>query len=184
MKTILRAALLSLAFLLSPIAQAQSPLFADIKWGSTVEEVKRQLIGKGFKPTATDKDGDLKFEGKLLGETMAGWAMFSNKKLAKVFIVLATPDRRAIDKYNEVRKVLVEKYGDPSDTFKMFRRPYYEGDGYEEQAIRLGKARYSTFWGNGLYVAITDRLAVTITYESDEWGEEGDRRRAKSASAL
>jgi hypothetical protein len=48
-------------------AFAQGFNFAEIPWGSNVQEVTRLLGAKGFTTTGIDKDGDLPFRGELLG---------------------------------------------------------------------------------------------------------------------
>jgi hypothetical protein len=86
-----------------------------------------------------------------------------------------------------MKAVLVKKYGEPTQDFAFFQRPYFEGDGYEEQAIRLGKGHFSCYWtppkdskvrGDTLALNLTERLTVKITYESSNWGEEAERRNA------
>lgn len=48
--------------------------------------------------------------------------------------------------YNDLKKQYTAKYGNPSDDYAFFSKPYYEGDGYEMQALRNDKCTYVTYW--------------------------------------
>ena len=43
-------------------------------------------------------------------------------------------------------ELFTKKYGEPKDHFEFFSSPYYEGDGYELQALRKEKCNYISFW--------------------------------------
>lgn len=165
-------------------ANAQQAIFADLKWGSTRTEVTKQLPSKGFPSIKTDEDGDLQFEGMLLGQKTIGFAIFTKQGLQKVQLTMLTPDHKVISIYRDLKKTLINKYGTPSNTYEYFKKPYYEGDGYEEQALRLGKARFSAFWNKDMYIEITEKLNIRITYESENWDDESKKRKAQEASVL
>ena len=38
-----------------------------------------------------------------------------------------------------------KKYGEPTEHFEFFSKPYYKGDGYEMQALRLDKCNYASY---------------------------------------
>jgi hypothetical protein len=180
-------ALLGLA-LFSATATAQSYRFADMKWGIPIAEAKQILMSEGFK-VSVDEDGDLKFDGTLLDTKAGGFALFAGGKLSKVIVILVTRDQDARKTYSDMKEVLTKKYGPPTNDYAFFTKPYYEGDGYEEQAIRLGKGKFACYWlnapkgstseGDSLGLKITERLTVEIDYESPWWGSEADRRKAK-----
>lgn len=50
--------------------------------------------------------------------------------------------------YNSFKEQFSKKYGNPFKTFEFFSKPYYEGDGYEMQALRNEKCFYYTYWDN------------------------------------
>ncbi len=175
---------LVLLLCLSPLSRAESPTFADIRWGANADEVRKQLTSKGFIPGATDKDGDFKFEGSLVGYKAQGLAFFAGTKIVKVTVRLITPDNKAISAYQSMKDILSKKYGAPSNDFSIFKRPYYDGDGYEEQAIRLGKATISSYWASALGLEIHESLTVQMNYESDAWEGEYARRKAREASVF
>lgn len=168
---------------------AQGYSFADIPWESSATAVTAMLGAKGFKPGGADKDGDIRFEGELIGYKAMGLAMFVEGRLGKVTLILVTPDNKAREVYRDLRETLVQKYGAPTRTFETFRRPYYLGDGFEETAIKVGKASFATFWApegteGGLSIEITERLNIRVTYEGPLWGPESNRRKSKSRSVF
>ncbi len=176
------------ATLLNAKSYAQSYNFADIPWGARAQEVKSFLSSKSFNPGVVDKDGDIPFSGELAGHRLSGHVMFANDGAQKITFGLATPNNQARSVYRDLRQSLIEKYGKPSRSHEFFQKPYYSGDGYEDQAIRLGKGTFATYWfiegGGALAIQITERLAVRIAYEGPGWGAEVDKRKAASRSAL
>lgn len=169
---------------MSALSHADQPIFADMQWGVNSKEVTNQLTAKGFSVSPQDKDGDISFKGTLVGEPFSGLAIFAGGKFAKVFVRLATPDNKAISKYQEMKDILSNKYGEPDHVFANFTNPYYAGDGYEEQAISLGKAQLASLWKSGLALEISDKLTVDLSYESSAWGIEADKRKIKAASVF
>jgi hypothetical protein len=162
-------------------------VFADIPWRSNVATVTRLLTARGFEPNAPDKDGDIMFRGQLMGHKIIGLALFTSNGLQKITVTLVTPDNRARPVYRDLRKTLIDKYGPSSKSYEFFQRPYYDGDGYEDQAIRLGKGHFASVWqkqGQVLGLSITERLTVRIAYEGPQWGEAVDQRRSKERSVF
>ena len=178
--------ILLLAFLLYSayaIPQNNLPTFADMDWGISASAVKSKLTASGF-TVSTDPDGDIKFEGKLLGYPAGGWAVIVNNRLIKVNAQILTPDHKARVVFNEMKDVLIEKYGSPSNVYEFFSSPYYEGDGYEELAIKTGKGRFSIFWKTHLMLTITEGLTVSLVYEAPDWEKESERRKRRSTSVF
>lgn len=178
-----RLVFIVLLLFISSIARAAPPTFADIQWGASEDEVRKQLASNGFVPGALDKDGDFKFEDQLFGFKAKGLAFFADKKIAKFIVGIITPENKAIDTYRSMKDVLLRKYGTPTNDFEFFEKPYYYGDGYETQAIRLGKANFACFW-SGLLLEIHESLAVQVSYESDAWSAEVDKRKARAAGVF
>ena len=134
-----------------------------------------------------DEDGDLWFEGSAFGEDSQVLIFMTDEGAAKVFYRLLTPDQDVFDVFQDVSETLIEKYGEPDFVTKDFQRPYKEGDGYERQALKQGKATINLGWSNessagaGLLVEISDALTVDLTYESSLWVEHVDDVREKEA---
>lgn len=70
--------------------------------------------------------------------------------------------------YKRFIKQYTEKYGKPDSHYEFFVDPYYEGDGYEIQALRREKCKYITFWelNNGsIAVKISESAQISFAYE-------------------
>ena len=103
--------------------------------------------------------------------------LFKTPKTHKVFkasIYLPKTDNWNNLKYqfNSYHNLFLEKYGKTTDRFQFFSSPYYDGDGYEMQAVENEKCTYSSYWSNlegaSYSVEITKYRQVKITYENDE----------------
>ena len=74
--------------------------------------------------------------------------------------------------YEKFKDVLIEKYGQFDSDYQYFRKPYYEGDGYEMSAVALDNVVYATYWLNkenmNMVVEIEKYKQVSITYENVE----------------
>ena len=170
---------------------AQDYRFADIPWGSTGETVKKMMATQGLVFVQMDSDGDYSFKGTLAQYRAVVWGLMSGGKLAKVTVSLITPDNKAREEFKNMKGVLTTKYGAPSGSYEFYEKPYEEGDGYEDQAIRLGKGHFFTFWRtvsgtdtSTLGLQIGEKLTVVIGYESPQWPAELERRKAKATKAF
>ena len=70
--------------------------------------------------------------------------------------------------YFEMVASLTQKYGNPTDNFEFFSDPYYEGDGYEMQAIRMEKCHYISAFETSKGVIsceISKHEQLNVTYE-------------------
>ena len=73
--------------------------------------------------------------------------------------------------YFEYVKLYSSKYGEPTHHYEFFSDPYYEGDGYELQALRKDKCTYWTAYEltNGvLTVSITSQGKISLSYEDSK----------------
>ena len=84
--------------------------------------------------------------------------------------------------------MLSAKYGDPSRNVERFSNPYYEGDGYEFQALRIGKCTYTSIFNvsNGNVMLSMVKDGSLILYYSDKEGDALNEReqRQKALSDL
>jgi hypothetical protein len=181
----MRKLVLVVAFLVATSAHAAF-VFSDIPWNTPADAVVQKLKAAGFKQVKKDKrSGEVAFHGTLLGHDATGLAGFAQGRLAKVVVLLSTSDEMARAAYSEVRNVLAKKYGPPVRTTVSFGDPFHEGDGYEAEAIRQGKAVYATEWadaGERLVLNIASSVSVAVTYESPDWAGELERRKSKGTS--
>ena len=64
--------------------------------------------------------------------------------------------------------MFVKKYGNPTNNYEFFSKPYYEGDGYELSALRNEKCHYISAFEtkNGVvYLEISKFKKIEINYE-------------------
>ena len=200
MRCLKHSQLFRLAIVLLTVARAHSGLaqeavvssgnwsYADIPWGASKETVKRTLVQRGYAFLKTDEDGDLQFDGEISNTKARIVAIFARDRLVKSGVLIATPDNKAREVFCDMRETLLRKYGAPSSDFHFFTSPYYEGDGFEDQAIRLGKATFAVYWHrdapeggqNSISLSITDALSVIVSYESPAWHQEYERRKTRA----
>lgn len=72
--------------------------------------------------------------------------------------------------YFKYKKYFTQKYGSPSSSYEKFIKPYYEGDGYELQALKNKKCNYISFFNisNGVAaVELSNDGNVRIGYEDN-----------------
>lgn len=164
-------------------------LFASVPWGADERTVIRLIEAAGYKYRQKDADGDLEFSGRVMDHSTKIFAFMSrvNGRVTSIQVNIGTPDEKARDTFQRIRDSLIEKYGSPSDDYAFFQRPYFEGDGYELQAIRLGKGHFASFWKSAqssLMIRITEKLAVRILYEGPQANREIKRRNAEDLKAF
>ncbi len=74
--------------------------------------------------------------------------------------------------YDKFKDILTEKYGQPDNEYDFFSTPYYLGDGYELQALRLEKCTYATYWfgkeNMNIALEMSKYEQVNITYENQK----------------
>lgn len=155
-------------------------LFSDIPWNTPGTAVQKKLTEAGFKVAKkADRAGDYAFRGMLLDHPATGIAAMADGKLARVVLTIVPTEEPVRDVYVQVRDAIEKKYGAPAKSVQRFLDPFHEGDGYEEEAIRAGKAVFATGWKDGdeaLVVSITPNLQVAVTYDSPEWPAEAAKR--------
>lgn len=164
--------------------------FAGLRWGASRREVASVLETKGYQNVHVDDDGDVVFQGKWLSYRTVGVGLIGRDGLAKVTYVIVTPDDEAFEMYDTVREELTRKYGPPDIDVRDFTWPYYEGDGYEGQAIRTGMAKLVCAWltgedasDGGVMIDVdSDNVVVRLMYESKEWSREADRRKREASA--
>ena len=161
--------------------------FSELKWGESYTSINKSLLAKGFTFVGKDKVYDMqvyKYIGIFFSEKTSVTVCFLNNKLVKVLVNLITEDEQCINIFVKVLNGLKEKYGHHDDYTYEFQSPYYSGDGYETQAIALGRAKIMCFWrneesGEFLTTKINKDLTVSIIYESKLFAEYAEKQQQK-----
>ena len=146
--------------------------FLGMPFGSDEKTVQSVMEKKGstldFKHIKVDSfimDGGM-FAGRQIDFILFG---FIDKKLYTANAYLKTNDKVNIqDFFDSLRKELDEKYGE-SDYYRVFTRPYNDGEGDELQAIEGGFAEIKSYWifdnGNAITIKITKDLDIKLVYQ-------------------
>jgi hypothetical protein len=152
-----------------------SQVFDGVSISGDFNTTLQKFKSKGYVVEETFPEGAI-LSGKVASTKIEVY-LFKTPKTHKVFkasVYLPKKDNWSDLKYqfDSYHNVLLEKYGQTSDRFQFFSSPYYEGDGYEMQAVEKDKCTYSSFWshieGASYSVEITKYRQVKITYENDE----------------
>ncbi len=70
--------------------------------------------------------------------------------------------------YRKIKDLYTQKYGKSSHSFEFFTNPYYEGDGYELQALRNEKCTYVAYFElveGTIAVRMNSEGSIGIVYE-------------------
>lgn len=149
----------------------------------------QQFDGVPISGSLTNAIAKFKAKGYILSK-IEGDAAIMKGKIATYpieLIVLCTPKTKQVYKvvaflekdiswkslkanYFRFKDIFTDKYGQEESEYEYFTDPYYEGDGYELQAVRLEKCTYSTYWfdkmGMNIAVEISKYEQVRLAYEN------------------
>lgn len=154
--------------------------YKDLQWGDSMDVVKQKMASmKGFThDTKRTTPDSLTYEGGEISGYTVDFVilLFSKSGFCKaVFVLSGVSESRITSEYKNLKELLTGKYGKPKDDYKLFRSPYKEGDGYETQAIRLGKATFAAFWTfpgkkeeDYISLRISERLDLVLGYENGD----------------
>jgi hypothetical protein len=145
-KTILIFSFLSILQILC-FGQEQSNLdgFSGINWNETLQNAEKIMTEKEFIVVSKDNN-DLMLKGKFAGENATIILSFFDEKFYRAIVIYEYERNRALSKYNSYVSLMSERYGKPNESIERYISPYYKGDGYEEQAIRMNKGIVSSKW--------------------------------------
>jgi hypothetical protein len=145
-----KAIFLLVCFTLSISAFSQEHLtFKGVPINGYLPDFVEEMKEKGFS-FETVGDGTAWMEGNFLNENCSLYMLVSPKSQLVYCVVITLPKKdswyRLKSSYKDIISQYQKKYGKPSDSNAYFSSPYYEGDGYELQALRLNKCQYNTYW--------------------------------------
>jgi hypothetical protein len=168
-------AIIIIAFSISS-SYAQS--FDGVQISGNVSSVIEKFKAKGYTNLAK-YETSYKMNGKLFGEKVELWIHCTPVTKQTCKVVVYFPKRigwqTIKSEYFEYRAILIDKYGDPESSFDFFSDPYYEGDGYEMNAVQLEKCTYASFWdapqdspNTYLAIRISEFSQVSVSYENQK----------------
>ena len=158
--------------------------FKDIPINGQLDSFVSKLKSKGYTFVyESDDHRGVVLKGKFVDED-AQLLVLGSSKTNTVWKVAVYVDKGASwytlkNHYYEYVKLYSEKYGKPSDNFEFFSDPYYEGDGFELQALKAEKCIYISYFETPLgmiTVGISSSGEIEFVYEdkinSDIWEKE------------
>jgi len=170
MKKILYIILL-LLFSFSTFAQSEHLKFRDIELNGSITDFIQKLEKLGYSVKTNLNDIYL-LEGDFIGKTCEVIVVSSKKTKTVWKVKVNLPEGKSWyslkSEYNSVKEQLTKKYGKPKDTYEFFSKPYYEGDGYELQALKKDKCTYYSYWEfeNGIIsLDMSTDCNLSINYE-------------------
>ena len=188
------AVVLTILFFASmQVAVTQSTYaFADLVWGSSSNVVRSTLVSRGYTFARELDDGALRFDGTILSRPTWVYAEFTpQNQLVKLSVFLLHDSISRTQRFFAAERTMIglketieARYGPAESNYSYFLSPYYRGDGYETQAVELGKASFVSFWpaaadGSHLWIEIDEDVDVAVHYEGPGWSAELQRRRSR-----
>lgn len=138
--------------------------FKGIEINGSIQDFNHELAKQGYVENETNSEGTaVLLIGKFAGFDNCSIAVFATpieKQVYAVYVALPEQDSwyTLKSRYNELKASLTNKYGNPDTDIHTFISPYYEGDGYELQALRMNKCTYASY-----YMTSLGRVIVSIT---------------------
>ena len=142
--------LMLFAFVSVRVGAQEHMMFMKIPIDGTITEFASKMKAKGFVQTEVDKDV-ITMEGDFMGQACELY-IIGTEKTKTVWQVSVWFDEKYTSwydlksDYNDIKDSYIGKYGVQTNNYHFFVKPYYEGDGYEMQAVKLDKCRYGSFW--------------------------------------
>ena len=169
--------------LLVTFIQAQEHMtFKDIPMDCNLTTYISKLKAKGYKVVLEQEDAAA-LSGTFAGKDDCTILVFGTATSKIVWkVIVDFPERTTWSalksEYNTFKESYTNKYGQP-ESFEYFSKPYYEGDDYELQALRLKKCTYSSYYNTPLgyislqihkdqYIRVTYEDAINVKIKNDE----------------
>ena len=151
-------------------------MFDGVKIDGSLNPKIAQFRAKGYVLVKTFPEGrGASFKGNIAGRPIE-LLIFTTEKTKVVFkAIVYLPKQQTWEdikyEYSQFVDIFAQKMGEPDNQFSFFRDPYFEGDGFEMQAVALEKVVYSSFWVNRnnttIALSISKYKQVEIVYEND-----------------
>ena len=174
-----RLSIAILAGLFPLMVQAEAPAsfngMAGIEFGSTVDQVKAAMDSRGAGLDANEStSAHLEYKGGTFNNDSVGYwhFYFADGKLYKASVAFFPPDRQHLAFYDQVKKAISDKYGEPFQQTKIDMDPTDLFD-----LIQSGKADLEADWrillpsSHSISCRMFDReggsVMIRVTYQDD-----------------
>lgn len=173
----MRLSILAFCFSLTVMAQSEHLEFKSVPIDGHIDKFVSDLKKQGYEELHRF-DAGVVMKGKFTGKDADIFILptVKTKTVWKVSAQIGEDEswQSLKSKYYEYIKLYSSKYGEPSSHYEFFSDPYYEGDGYELQALKKDKCTYWTAYTltNGvLTVSITSQGKISLSYEDSKNAE-------------
>lgn len=151
--------------------------FKGVEINGPLSTFVSKLEEKGFKKEKEWGSDAVIMEGEFASKQTTVYILASadTKTVWKVCAQLPKIDTWSSLKleYFKYKELYTQKYGKP-ESFEFFSKPYYEGDGYETQALKKEKCTYSSYFKTNVgyvSIAISKYNCIEISYEDSKNNE-------------
>lgn len=148
--------------------------FKGVSLNGNLPSFVQKMESKGFS-VVRNGDDIVSMEGSFAGKEVTIYIVGSSKTKTvwKVRVVLPKSHSWSSIKsdYKYMKDMYTTKYGVPSDSYEFFSSPYYEGDGYEMQALRNDKCTYFCAFetsGGVIWIEMDEGEYIAINYEDKQ----------------
>lgn len=161
-------------------ASTERVKFQNVTFGESIAQFKSKL------PTFTVKQEDdthVTLSGKIGNKDANIYAFFTPKSKKLYMVVVGFPQKpltfnSLLESFDEVSTVYENRFGAPDREVRRFSSPYEAGDGYELDALRLGKLFFGNVWNlaDG-YISCamagseSGEFEIIVYYNHNEYGE-------------
>jgi hypothetical protein len=159
-------------------------LLSTLSFGQTVDgitlgkpenDVTSKLIAKGFKLVERITPTMKKYEGKLSNGDNVDITIVSTPKTKLVWKLIISKKTYSWDDaksmFESYKDKLIKKYGAATDDYRIFKTPFFDGDGYEMLSLYSDKCIWRSYWETLLIEIRSFEYGVAeirICYENPE----------------
>jgi hypothetical protein len=138
-----------LAFLLLASVYVSAQSFDGVSISGDLSTAVTKYKSKGYTLSKYFENGAI-LKGNVAGNSIELY-IFTTPKSKKVCKMVAFLEediswRSLKSNYTKFYDIFLQKYGEPDSKYDFFSKPYFDGDGYELQAVRLEKATFAAYW--------------------------------------
>jgi len=151
-----------------------------------IKNVASELKCKGFISVESDKNVE-RLKGSFINKECNVFVVGSKKTNIAWKVLVALPKNKSWKslkrEYLSVKEIYEKKYG-KGISYEYFSDPYYEGDGYELQALDNDKCTYETIWETDLgYIMVSISIKrIYISYEDKVNGKLSSKEKQEIAN--
>ena len=162
--------------------------FKGLSLSGSLDDFVGNLVSQGYVLKDSQPLGAI-LKGSFASETDCSIGVLTTKRTHQVYCVAVSFEPKTSwsslkSQYREYKSMLSLKYGEPSKQIERFYSPYYEGDGYELQALRMDKCNFTSFFevSNGSVLLFMNKEGYLTLFYTDKEGDAiNDREKRMNA---